>query len=111
MKTLFYLLTIGGLLWLFFNPNGILTYNAKNNEVFRLNKTKKKHEQKRDEKELEFNWLEDFIGSIDSNNKEKKKHLLEKHGSDIGLQLILRNFFKKPSEALKIIIKEKGLNK
>ncbi len=49
MKTLFYSLTIGGLLWLFFNPNGILTYNSKSNEVRKLNKEQKKHKSERDE--------------------------------------------------------------
>jgi len=109
MKTLFYLLTIGGLLWLFFNPNGILIYNSKSNEVFKLEKKEKTHKQERDQKKIKFDWLEDFINSIENNNKERKKYLLEKNGSEIGRQLILRNFFKKPSDALKIIIKEKGL--
>ena len=106
MKFLFYLLTIGSLMWLFFNPNGILTYNSKSNTVRALNKQIDQHKNKRDKEKLQFNWLEDFLISIKNKDKEKQKHILEKHGSDIGLQLILRNFFKKETQALKI--KKKG---
>ena len=41
---LFYLLSIGGLLWLFFNPNGILVYNTKSKEVRLLIKQLKQYE-------------------------------------------------------------------
>ncbi len=107
MKSLFYLLTIGGLLWLFFNPSGILTYNAKSNEVRRLDKKEKKHKLKRDENKIKYKWLEEFKNSIENKDSEKQNQILEKYGSEIGLQLILRNFFKEDFEALNIK-KKKG---
>ena len=106
MKNLFYLLTIGGLLWLFFNPNGILTYNSKSNEVRRLDKKEKKHKLKRDENKIKYRWLEEFINSMKNQDIEKQKQILEKYGSEIGFQLILRNLFKDGFEALKIIKKD-----
>ena len=106
MKTLFYSLTIGGLLWLFFNPNGILTYNSKSNEVRKLNKEQKKHKSERDENKKKFDWLKALIRDIDNKDLEKQKHILEKHGSQIGAELISRNFFIKYFEALKIIKKD-----
>ena len=98
MKNLFYLLTIGGLVWLFFNPNGILTYNSKSNEVRLLNKKQEKHKLERNEKKYNFEWLKDFVESIESKDFIKQKQILEKNGSEIGLQLILRNYFEKESE-------------
>jgi len=101
----FYLLTIGGLLWLFFNPNGILTYNSKSDEVRSLNKKQKNHKLERDEEKYRLDWLNDLIVSIKSKDLEKQKQakqILEKNGSEVGLQLILRNYFKKETEALKI---------
>ena len=95
MKNLFYLLTIGGLLWLFFNPKGILTYNSKSNEVRRLDKKEKKHKLERDENKIKYRRLEEFINSIKNKDLEKQAQILEKHGPEIGLQLILRNLFKK----------------
>jgi len=102
MKNLFYLLTIGGLLWLFFNPSGILTYNAKSNEVRQLNKKEKKHKLERDKHKISYRWLEEFKNSIESKDLEKQKQILEKYGPEIGLQLILRNFFKEGFEVLNI---------
>ena len=98
MKSLFYLLTIGGLMWLFFNPNGILTYNSKSNEVRLLNKKQEKHKLERDGKKYNFEWLKDFVESIENKDFKKQKQILEKNGSEIGLQLILRNYFKKEAE-------------
>ena len=106
MKNLFYLLTIGGLVWLFFNPSGILKYNSKSNEVRRLDKKEKKYKLERDENKIKYNWLEEFKSSIEDKDLEKQKHILEKHGSQIGAELISRNFFKKYFEALKIIKKD-----
>ena len=63
MKNIFYLLTIGGLLWLFFNPNGILRYNTQSKEVRLLIKQLKQNENERDQKEQHFNWLTNFIFS------------------------------------------------
>tara|TARA_Y100000817_G_C16778320_1_gene509368 strand:+ start:561 stop:887 length:327 start_codon:yes stop_codon:yes gene_type:complete len=107
MKNLFYLLTIGGLLWLFFNPNGILTYNSKSNDVRRLDKKEKKHKIERDEHKIKYRWLEELKNSIENKDVEKQKQILEKHGPEIGFQLILRNIFKEDYEALNIK-KKKG---
>ena len=95
MKNLFYLLTIGGLLWLFFNPKGILTYNSKSNEVRRLDKKEKKYKLERDQNKIKYKWLEEFKHSIENKDLEKQAQILEKQGPEIGLQLILRNLFKK----------------
>ena len=106
MKRLFYLLTVGGLFWLFFNPNGILTYNSKSDEVRILNKKQKNHKLDRDEEKYRLDWLNDFIASIKNKDLEKQKQILEKNGSEIGLQLILRNYFEKEAEIFGI--KKKG---
>ncbi len=106
MKNLFYLLSIGGLLWLFFNPNGILTYNSKSNEVRRLDKKEKIYKIERDENKIKYNWLEKLKNTIENKDLEKQKQILEKYGPEIGLQLILRNIFKQDYEALNI--KKKG---
>ena len=95
MKNLFFILTIGGLLWLFFNPDGILKYNAKSNEVRRLNKKYSNNEEAQNIEKTKFDWLTEYIKSIESNNKEAQKHILEQHGSEIGIELIIRNFFKR----------------
>ena len=109
MKNLFFILTIGGLLWLFFNPNGILKYNSKSNEVRQLNKKYSKNEEAQNIEKTKFDWLTEYIKSIKNNDKEVQKHILEHHGSEIGIELIIRNLFKKDLEALKI--KKKGLKK
>ena len=108
MKSFFYLLTFGGLLWLFFNPNGILKYNTQSKEADLLIKQLKQNEEERNQQEQHLNWLTNFIKSIEENDKIRQKHILEKYGADIGIQLILRNFFKENSYPLKI---KKGLKK
>ena len=107
MKNFFYLLTIGGLLWLFFNPKGILTYNSKSNEVRRLDKKEKKYKVERDKIRKKYNWLKEFKDSIENKDLEKQKQILEKYGAEVGFQLVLRNIFKDSYEALNIK-KKKG---
>ena len=65
MKNFIYILTIGGLLWLFFNPKGIFAYNTLNNKI---QKQKKRLEEYK-KTEREFLKKQDaFIKCLDKGN-------------------------------------------
>ena len=64
MKVLIYLFTIGLLLWVVFNPKGIIKYSTETTNLNRLKKQENKKYKIKKDKDLEYSELNNYIKSI-----------------------------------------------
>ena len=64
MKVLIYLFTIGLLLWVVFNPKGIIKYSTETTNLNRLKKQENKKYKIKKGKDLEYSELNNYIKSI-----------------------------------------------
>ncbi len=99
MKVLIYLFTIGLLLWVVFNPKGIIKYSTETTNLNRLNKQENKKNKIKRDKDLEYSELNNYIKSISddpelSNSQPPNLENIEK-------ELMLRGIIPKNKKMLR----------
>ena len=102
MKKVIYILSLSALLWIFFNPNGILTYNSLNSSNIREEKKRDKVLKNKNIKQGKINWLNDYLLSINTNNKEVQSYYKNEYKKEIVKNLIQLNIFKKGTQVFNI---------
>ena len=97
MKNFIYILTIGGLLWLFFNPRGIFAYNTLNNKIQKQKKRLEEYKRTEQEHMKKINELNEFLKQEDC----KKNNTLDQYDKKYYQDLHERNILEKGTERVK----------